>query len=1439
MKNKLLKISALTSLIAISCYFVYQNEYLQQFNLEKKEIKKSISNKNQNTVESSVLKTVENTTDENLIVENTTEPITANSKQNFRKKELVSSKHEIQSIEENVSTLSKKEFDSIEKIREKYQNAIVNHPYRQRMSLPKMERKAMGLPPNAYNEQEWLYTMDPNLGRPTPEVTLDLQKTLDKQLETGRVPGDGLDNQWVERGPNNVGGRTRVLVFAPGSTTKVFAGAVSGGLWVNNDITNAVSSWTQVSGVPSNMAVTCFTVDPQNSQIMYLGTGEVYTWGAVNGNGVYKSIDGGTTWRLIYGTSIGAALADQLSYIQDIIAWRNPTTGLTEVYFGADAMFYSEAVGATQWVGTNTVGLWKSTDGVNFAKFTNVALQTAAATYCAPNSFSIDFAGNLFMGTKRSAFGAGGGRIYRCTTGVDWALVRTLAGVSGRVQLKCSRQTSGRAIALCEDYATDLPVIKRSTDNFAAVETTIALPVSIGAQPPAANDFCRGQAFYDLMIGLNPSDDNEVYVGGIEIFKTNTAFTANAAGMWTQLTDWTVNPTAAGNAAAGTLDGVHSDHHVMTFCPTQTSRVVFGCDGGVYYSNNSGTAIGERNKDYNVTQIYKGSLDQSVANNKMLGGLQDNGSQLINNPAGIGAGIEVFGGDGCWEFIDKQQQYMVTSYVYNTYVYVTYAGGVATAYIANDNGGSDGDFVNQCALDSNLNVLYANGTTGATYRIYRYAINPANGATVTTTLSNAAINAIPTYFEVSPYTADRVMVGLSNGRLIRMDAASGATAYTQIATPFAGAISDIKYGNSENDLFVTMHNYGITSVYYSADGGANWSNKEGNLPNIPVKCILQNPNATNEVIIGTELGVWYTVDFNAANPNWRRANTGMKDCKVMSFDYRAADRTILAATFGRGMWTGQFWQCGTTTKTWNGTAWSPAGTPTSKDAVVFAGNYNSTATLDACSVTVNAGANVVFNSGHSLRVGENVTVNATGSLTINSDAALVQYTKHAVNTGNIIVKRNSTNMIHNDYTAWSSPVVNQNLLAFSPNTLANRFYTYNTVNTGTSATAYTSVAPGSTAFATAKGYMIRVNNNWTLTPAAYNGQFTGVPNNGTLTFAVGTGYNLLGNPYASPISAYRLLITNPKVNTLYYWTHTVAAVAGSYPQNNYASYTTIGGVAAAAGGAIPNDKINVGQGFFVLAATPYTVTFENELREDATTTTQFFRSPLAVEKDQEAEKHRIWLNLNDGTKSYNQILLGYTTNATDGIDNKVDGKMLDTSKTMLYNLIDNKEYVIQGKGLPFSNEDIVKLGLKVTEASSFEINIEQVDGLFANQDVFVKDSHTGAIHNLKEGSYYFISQAGTFNDRFELIYKKQTKEVEVTSVNAVDVLVRNNELTIQSYQYAIANVEVYDVLGKVIFTKNGIHNKQFNTNQITAAKQALIVKIQLENGEVVTKKIMM
>jgi trimeric autotransporter adhesin len=1418
MNNKLLKISALFFFTAFCSYFFYQNSNLNELNSE-------INTKNKE----------ENSAKPQAKTEKTaTGLVSVNSKPNFSNKVQFAEGNKNKSNEKIVSILKEQELDSIEKLREKYSAYLQNHPFAKTKQLSKSERKELALPPNAFYEQEWLYSSNPNLDRPEPEATLQLQEKLRLDETSGRVPGDGLDNQWVERGPNNVGGRVRTLLFAPGSTTKVFAGGVAGGLWVNNDITSAASQWQLVNGVPGNLAVSCITVDPNNTNIMYLGTGEVYTWGAVNGNGVYKSIDGGQNWINIFGAAT-ATVANNIVYIQDIVAWNNPTTNQTEVFFGCDAMYYSEEVtqasGGTAtytYLGSNAIGLYRCTDGVNFARIDQASLKNASNRFYAPNKFTIGSDGKLWMGSKYNyIYGTAGGMVFSTTNGGTWTNVRNL-GNNGRVEIVASKQTPNKLYVLLQNRsgAGDLAQFAVTTDGFATAPTYRTIPDDVDTGIPA-NDFTRGQNFYDLLIGIDPNNDDTLIIGGIDLFKTT-----NGGVNFTQISKWSNN----NNLAALNVPVVHADHHCIAFA--NSSRLVMGNDGGVFYSNTGAvgaTSIASRNNGLNITQFYKAAINQTGANQKLLAGAQDNGSQFIDNAPGIpAASASVSGGDGCWVFIDKQDEFMISSYVYNVYYRKNMTGGALNTIVNNT---TDGDFVNQCGYDSNSNILYTNGTTGTTYKIYRFS-----GATLTTqaTLSDALLNDFPTYLQPSPYTANRLLVGLANGRLLRLNDANGTPTWTSIGdASWVGAVSDIRYGATENDIFVTFHNYGVVNVWYSANGGTSWQNKEGNLPNLPVKCILQNPNATNEVILGTELGVWYTVDFNAASPTWRRANNGMKDVKVLSFDYRSIDNTILAATYGRGMWTGEFWQCGATIKTWNGTAWSPAGAPTKRDAVVFNGNYTSTASLDACSVTVNTGAAVTFVTGHSLRVGENVTVNGTGSLTINSGAALVQYTKHAVNTGNIIVKRTSANMIHNDYTAWSSPVANQNLLAFSPNTLATRFYQYLFTGT-TTPTAYQSVVPSTNTFSLGKGYMIRVDNNFTLTPAPFNGQFTGVPNNGSITYAVGQGYNLLGNPYASPMNAKTFLINNPKVDALYYWTHTAPASGGVYPTNNFAAYTLLGGTASANGSAIPNDFIQVGQGFYVLANAAYTVNFENEFRVDALNSTQFFRQQATVSTPIEnEERHRFWLNLNSSEVKHNQILIGYMPNATNGIDKKIDGLIIDDSKSVLYSVIENKEFVIQGKGLPFSDDDTIILGLKTTISSNYEISLDNFDGLFSNQNIYLKDKYTGSIHDLKnEGSYFFISDAGTFNDRFELIYKKPVKE-EVLSTNTVDVLVKNNDLTIQTSSSAIVNVEVYDVLGKVVFTKNGINNKQFNTNQIPASNQALLVKIQLENGEVVVKKIIM
>ena len=530
-------------------------------------------------------------------------------------------------------------------------------------------------------------------------------------------------------------------------------------------------------------------------------------------------------------------------------------------------------------------------------------------------------------------------------------------------------------------------------------------------------------------------------------------------------------------------------------------------------------------------------------------------------------------------------------------------------------------------------------------------------------------------------------------------------------------------------------------------------------------------------------------------------------------------------------------ECGDITSTWNGSVWSN-GVPSKVTAVTFAGNYNSAANIDACSVVVNTGVNVTINAGHTLNVNNAVTVNGTGSLTIENNAGLRQIDDAAVNSGNIIVKRIATPTIRLDYTAWSSPVTGQQLQAFSPNTVSTRFYQY--LYTGTTTpTAYQSVT-ATTNFLAGKGYMIRVADNSSPTvAAAHNGQFTGVPNNGVKNQSIGQGYNLLGNPYPSPISANSFLTANPSVGTLYFWTNTTAASGGIYPQNNFAAYTSgTGGVAATASGKVPNGTIQTGQGFYLNKTTAGTVNalFNNSQRVDASVSTQFYRNSETT--SQETEKHRIWLNLNDNTNAYNQILVGYVEGATNGAENQFDGPSLDSNFSSIYSIINTDKYVIQGKSLPFTNEDIVSLGFNAVTAGVYNISLESTDGLFTTQDIFIKDKLVNITHDIKQSEYQFTTQDGIFEDRFEIVYQNSVlSNDDFANDNNVLVYTQNNQIEINSLKENIASVMIFDVLGRNIFRNENVGEKELSITSINTNNQALFIKTTLTTGEVITKKV--
>ena len=202
--------------------------------------------------------------------------------------------------------LSKETTSEIEQKRLVHEQFLANSPFKNTDGLTKMERFEQGLPPNPYIERMWELTMNPSLGRPTPENLEQIRTVLQEERLAefaNRVPGDASGNDWIERGPDNVGGRSRAVIFDPNDPTNetVFAGGVSGGLWKNTNISNGSSVWTQV-GIPENLNISAIAADSNDPKIFYVGTGERNTASSttVSGNGLWKSDDGGTTWAKVF-----------------------------------------------------------------------------------------------------------------------------------------------------------------------------------------------------------------------------------------------------------------------------------------------------------------------------------------------------------------------------------------------------------------------------------------------------------------------------------------------------------------------------------------------------------------------------------------------------------------------------------------------------------------------------------------------------------------------------------------------------------------------------------------------------------------------------------------------------------------------------------------------------------------------------------------------------------------------------------------------------------------------------------------------------------------------------------------------------------------------------------------------------------------------------------
>ncbi|WP_300570473.1 T9SS sorting signal type C domain-containing protein, partial [Flavobacterium sp.] len=554
---------------------------------------------------------------------------------------------------------------------------------------------------------------------------------------------------------------------------------------------------------------------------------------------------------------------------------------------------------------------------------------------------------------------------------------------------------------------------------------------------------------------------------------------------------------------------------------------------------------------------------------------------------------------------------------------------------------------------------------------------------------------------------------------------------------------------------------------------------------------------------------------------------------------------------------------------WNGSSWS-AGAPSLGRSVVISGNYltSSGGSFSCCSLTINPGASIRILKNDFIEIQNELTNN--GTVTIDDSGSLVQINNASTNTGNITMKREAL-IDARDYVYWSSPVTGFSASNISPTT-SNIIYKW-IPSIPSNINGHGNWVSGNEAMAKGKGYIER-GLTGSSTNVTFTSSFIGVPNNGIVTIPISRGtydlastyyttlsatystkdddnWNLLGNPYPSSISLYQFLTTNTNLGGfIKIWKHGLAPAQanpnpfyGTYGYNYDANDYTTYNLAGSSAGSSSDYFIGAGQGFFALmnantASTTENVIFDNTMRNKSYSNSQFFRSTAA--KSNSENNGRIWLDIVSSTTN-RRAMVGYVEGASNEKDRLFDADADLKMDFNIYSLIGYEWQIIQSRQLPFDENDVVPLGIKIPSNGNYTIAIGEVDGFFANatQNIYLEDKVLHIIHDLRSAPYVFTATVGMYNDRFVLRYLNPTLSTDNPEWTGNDVVIysSNNGIVINSKLENIKEYGAYDVLGRTLISKNKVSSKEILVNSILKSNQALIVKVTLENGMTVTKKI--
>ena len=633
-------------------------------------------------------------------------------------------------------------------------------------------------------------------------------------------------------------GRVNFVRFDPTNTNTIYVGSPGGGLWKS---TTGGTAWTTNTDNLAVIGCTDLAINPTNTQIMYLATGDGEA-GDTYSIGVLKSTDGGTTWNpsgLNWSVTNGRTISRLLMNPQ------NPNT----IFAATSNGLYRTQNAGTSW--TQIASALANIKDIEYKPGDTTTVYACSTTlfYKSTN------AGTSFV-----------------TTATGLPAAATLS----RLAIAISAANVNYVYILASNTAYGFLGLYRSADAGATFTTRSTTPNVLG-WASAGND-TGGQGWYDLSIAASPTNAELVIVGGVNIWKSTTGGTS-----------WTINGHWTGSGAPY----VHADIHALEFLPGSATTYFAGCDGGCFKTANTGTAWSDLSNGLQISQAYKLGLSKTNAN-LLVTGFQDNGTNRWN---GTATWTWPMGGDGMEALIDWSNANIQYGELYYGDIRKTTTGGNMTTSIVASGGtgvNADGDWVtpyieapsNAATLFVGKAQVYKSTTSGGAWA----QVGTISGGTGNLiALANAASNINYIYAA----KIDKFYVSTDGATFIDRSAglptASAAISYIAV------------HPTNPSRVWVTFSGYSAgNKVYYSADAGVTWTNYSTGLPNLPANCIVYQDNSTNDALYaGTDVGVYYR-DNTAGS--WATYNTGLPNVSVRELEIQYTANKLRAATFGRGIW---------------------------------------------------------------------------------------------------------------------------------------------------------------------------------------------------------------------------------------------------------------------------------------------------------------------------------------------------------------------------------------------------------------------------------------------------------------------------------------------------------------------------------------------------------